>query len=290
MSLSHNIDTLDGKIDECYKSKAKQHCKLPIVVFVENTNKEKEDGWLSTLVQARSIEYSSLLSFFFIGAGMMGNFLKAIGNNDNKVPGLQLFKEKLSYVTIQVDNQNDFKERLLAAIESACSFEVNSDKTAHPVINLLSEMNDQLGRGDWLFKVKTHKKTKQDRSKIDGFLAIAMYHIIGCGSTSKYLEVLTKSLGCSANDHRRRKQFINNIARAVLEETKQGGNDATVQTVATGPTVALTEASTVLATVPLNPIRKNPPSIVTAIDSSSSSSKMMIMSPLTDRSSTASKF
>ena len=290
MSLSHNNDILDGKIDECYKSKVKTHCKLPIVVFVENTNKEKEDGWLSRLVQARSIEYSSLLSFFFIGAGMMGNFLKAIGSNDNKVPGLQLFKEKLSHVTIQVENPNDFKKKLLAAIESACSFEVDKKNTAHPVINLLSEINDQLGRGGWLFKVKTHGKKTKDRSKIDGFLAIAMYHIIGCGCTSKYLEVLTKSLGCSANNISKRKQFINNIARAVLEEINQGGNDETVQTVATGPTVALTEASTVLATVPLNPIRKNPPSIVTAIDSSSSSSKMMIMSPLTDRSSTASKF
>lgn len=288
MSLSHNIGILDGKIDKCYKSKVKEHCKLPIVVFVKDTNKEKEDGWLSTLVQARSIEYSSLLSYFFVGAGMMENFLKAIGSNDTKVPGLQLFKKKLSYATIQVENPNDFKTKLLAAIESACSFEVDSDNTAHPVINLLSEINDQIGHGGWLFKLKVYGKTKKDRSKIDSFLAIAMYHIIGCGCSSKYLEVLTKSLGCSAKDNFKRKQFINRIARPVLEEIKQGGNDVTVQTVATGPTVALTEASTVSATVPLHPIRKNPPSIVTAIDSSSS--KMMIMSPLTDRSSTASKF
>ena len=120
---------------------------------------------------------------------------------------MQLFKEKLAHASVQVSNQEEFKLKLLVAVES--SYQADNINVEHSVITLLSETNKKLGRSGWLFKLNVSGKKAEARSKIDLFLASALYSIIGGGYTgcnTTYCEVLYQSLGSGSATLQKKKK------------------------------------------------------------------------------------
>ena len=282
--------------------------KMPIIAYLHRYNKKKQivDGWLLSLLASFSPEYVSLLSFFFYGSETASIFSKAMGDinndNDNNTPGLQLFKKKLAHASVQVSNQEEFKSKLLAAVES--SYQADNINVRHPVIALLSETNKKLNRSGWLFNLNVSGKKAADRSKNDLFLATALYNIIGIGYSgcnTTYCEVLYQSLGSgSATSLMKKKEWICNITRNFMKEVIDDNNNNNIKnnnnkrategmgcTISTAPTAAITEPSTTsdrMASSTL--IQRKPPSIVTNMNNDN----RMAVSPLTDRTSNTASF
>ena len=130
-----------------FGSKVAYRDRLPVVAYLRryNTKKQIDDGWLLSLLASCSPEYVSLLSFFFYGSETASILARAMGdrnNNNNNTPGLQLFKEKLAHTSVQISNQEEFKSKLLAAVES--SYQADNINVEYPVITLLSETNQKL--------------------------------------------------------------------------------------------------------------------------------------------------
>ena len=303
-SLPPKLDELDDQVKLSYGYKGNNRLKVQIVQFIEWHNKkhekrnkkkienERNDGWLRQLV---SEEYLSLISFFFFGNGTVDKkvislkkvFAYAIGtnkednnNDEDKIPGFCLFREKLlSHVSIKVDNQEEFKFKLLAAIKN--SHEINNINKQHPVIDLLSDINKDLGSG-WLFELNIKWKRIADRPKLEWYLAVALYNIIGVGSNDDFCEVLAFAFGAQAKQSKDRKKWVTGIARGYhMEYLTQTSDGTSLTTTVTAPTAALTkEASTIdMSPLLMSPITKKPLEIVTTINDDNDD---MVISPLTD--------
>ena len=195
-------------------------------------------------------------------------------NNNNNTPGLQLFKDKLANASVQVSNQEESKSKLLAAVES--SYQANNINVEHLVITLLLETNKKLGRSGWLFKSNVNGKKAADRSKIDLFLATALYSIVRGGYTgynTTYCEMLYQSLGSGSLALKKvQKKWICNIARNFMTEVIDNNNNNNKRvtegmgcTILTGPTAAIIELSTTSDRMASSStlIQKKLPSIVT---------------------------
>ena len=113
------------------------------------------DGFVSTVSFWRI--FIAVIIFFFrngrvdkkalsskkVFAYSIGKNKEANNNDKDKIPGLCLFKEKLSHV-------EEFKFKLLEVIKN--SHEMNNINKQYPVIDSLSVINKNLGSG-WLLKL-----------------------------------------------------------------------------------------------------------------------------------------
>ena len=281
------IEELNKVIHSSYGSKVKHRKNLAIVKFVAKGNKKKKDnynGWLFLLVQSYNIEYQSLLSFFFYDdQDLVETFDYAFGTNNRIKPeSLQLVKNTLSNVTIQVDDEVRFKSNLLSAIE--CSYRYNKNVDTHPVIKLLLETNNNNRHieAGWLFGQEFVKgKKKADRSKPANYLITMLYTITGCGFNDQYCYVLSSAIGSKAKNIHKRKELLRDIARECMSDAIKNVGLTSNNTIATAMTTNVSTEPTATSTSPLpasTSVRSKPPSIITNVNDSTN----RILSPLTE--------
>ena len=285
-NLIPRYDELVKALDDSYRSKAKDRMKLPVINFINwhnNNNSSGDMGWLSSLLQSGNHESLSLLSYFCYGKETESILLQASSKNANDdIPGFRLFEEKLlDAPLLGIENGNDLKSMLLAAVRNSYYFDNNNNNNmGHPIAKFLSVVNRQHGNG-WLLNLGNKRTTS--RTNRDKFIATALYNIIGGGCKLEYCDILASALGSKANSPDKRKTWIRDIARDTAKEIMNTDNkddrsnngmiSATTATTAstsslTAPTILITQpaisiASPLSSTTQADMQSKRPPSLIT---------------------------
>lgn len=231
--------------------------------------------WFSHVISNTGLSYHSSST---MTPELVKSFTHAFGtNNTIKTESLQFVEKILSHVTIQVDDQDVFKSKLLVAIEDSH----NKNVDGHPIIKLLSNttLNNCIKVG-WLFVEDEHGKgkLKSTRSESSNYLITMLYTIIGCGFNDKYCEVLSIACGSKASKIHKRKEFLRDIARDCIKDVIERVH---VEKCSIGTSTASTEpTATANALLPVSKsIHSKPPSVRTNVNDNNHQS----FSPLTEK-------
>ena len=227
--IPQQIDLINT-LKASYNSKSKERILLPLIQFVEWQNRNGGNiEWLLPLIE--SDELLSIFSFFFYGKETIPILLEAVvgptqldaissaaRDNDSEavmpLPGFLLFKNKLADAPIEIENQKRFKSLLLNAIKRSININGNGD----PVVDLLLETNERLGKIGWLFNLGSKKKRVCSRSYSNKFLATALYSILGGGCNLDYCATLATALGSKATSVEKKRLGYNTLL--VILQTK----------------------------------------------------------------------